>query len=61
MGRDPSQDVTFFYTGYHFSELQSCTVIFQPIFIFFLHLNSVKQKLIIELCRALSIYLLTDI
>ena len=28
IGRDPSQDVTFFYTVSNLSELQSCTLLF---------------------------------
>ena len=33
-GRGPAQNVTFFYTGSHYSELQSCTLIFSNNFYF---------------------------
>ena len=54
--RGPAQDITFFYTGSHLSELQSCTLIYQPIFILFSYLNSAQQSLVIELYRALIIF-----
>ena len=48
----PSQDVTFFYTGYYLSELQRCAFIFSTKFILFSHLNNARHNLVIELCRA---------
>ena len=48
----PAQDVPFFYTGYHLSELQSCALIFSTNFILFSHLNSAQHNLVIKLCRA---------
>ena len=44
----PAQDVTFFYTGYHLSDLKSSALISSPS-----HLNSARHNLVIELCRAL--------
>ena len=54
--RGPSQDVTFFYTGYHLSEQQSCTLIFSTNFILSSYLNSARHHLVIKLCCALNIY-----
>ena len=42
-----------FYTGSHFSDLQSCTLIFSTHFILFSYLDSARQNLVIELCHAL--------
>ena len=53
----PAQDVTFLYTGSHLSELQICTLIFSEIFILFSYLNKALHHLVIELCRALIIFL----
>ena len=50
---DPSNDETFFYTGFHLSELQMCTLIFSTNFILFSNLNSTGHNLVIELCRAI--------
>ena len=50
----PAQDVHFFYTESHFSALQSCAIIFQPIFSLFSYLNSARHNLVIELCCALK-------
>ena len=52
--RGQAQHVTFLYTGYHLSELQSCTLIFSTSFILFSYLNSAQHNLVIELCRALK-------
>ena len=53
--RGPAQDVTFFYMGYHLSELKSCTLIFST-HLFFSYLNSARHNLVIELCRELKIF-----
>ena len=42
-----------FYMHSHLSALQSCALFSQPIFSFFLHLNSALHNLVIELCGAL--------
>ena len=54
--RGPAQDFVFFYTGSHLSELQSSKLIFSTNFYLFSHLNSARQNLVIELCRALKIF-----
>ena len=51
----PAQDVHFFYTRSNLSALQSCALIFSTNFSLFSHLNSERQNLFIELCRALKI------
>ena len=53
IGHGPAQDVTCFYSGYHLSELQSCTLILST---FFSYLNSARHNLFIELCRSLKIF-----
>ena len=49
----PYQNSTFFYTGTHWSELQSCARLFSTNFILFSHLNSARYNLVIKLCRTL--------
>ena len=44
-----------FYILSHLSALQSCALIFHPIFSLFSHLNSAKHNLVVKLCRALKI------
>ena len=48
--RGPSQDVPFFYTQSHLSELKIVSQIFQLIYLSFSYLNSVRHFLGIELC-----------
>ena len=45
--RCPAQYVTFFYTGYHLSKLQSCILIFSTKFYLFPYLNIAPQNLVI--------------
>ena len=55
----PDQDVTFFYTPSHLSELQNFALPFPANFNLFSHLNSALHNLVTELCCALKIiYLL---
>ena len=42
--RGPAQDVTFFHTGYHLSELKSCTLIFSTNFYFIFVFKQCKTK-----------------
>ena len=49
--RGPAQDVPFFYTRYHFSELPSCKSIISTVFLLLSFLNSARHISVIELCR----------
>ena len=49
--RRPTQDVPFFYTPSHFSELKVLSQLFQPIYLAFSYLNSVRHFSGIEFCR----------
>ena len=51
--QDLDQYVTYFYMGYHLSDLQSSKLIYQPIFILFSYLNSARRNIVIGWCRAL--------
>ena len=47
----PAQDVPFFYTTSHLSELQSLSQLFQLIYMAFSYLNILQHFSGIELCR----------